>query len=669
MRLNLITILFYLAFNVGAQQISIIPVGKLSSSLDRVTSIAFSSDSEQMIAGDRKGNFQFWDLKELRPVASNRVGDEIIFVSFLKDDAEFLIVDENGGLNFFDASSYQKLRTVELKDKPVLVSIDPERQFISYVNDDEELKVFSLRAQMQQAQIRVGDRVDKPIYLGYDRFGQQLAVMGQDGTALMCNPVNQKVLREVRLRSDEYAGSSSVMHAGASNKGSDLFVTGVQEVFVPKGGIQGGQPERRNSIIAYDWDSSNEVKRIRVNDRVDDIVLGPGPSHIAYYTEKRFRLTLVNLDQGATASEVTLDEFPETIEISTDDSYLAAGDKNGTIHLFELQRNSAPQIKITKPTLKRNIAEAIVQQSTIEMQGVLSDGAKIKTVTVNGKEAEILPNGKFSAHVGLLPGKNKIRVLAEDYQSNSTFKDFYITRNPEISVDQAATTVDYSSQKRVALVIGNAAYAGTGALNNTVNDAKSMATTLETLGFEVTSVLDGSYEDMKRAIYKYGSSIRDVDVSIFFYAGHGLEIEGVNYLVPVDSEIASPLDVKLKSIPLTGVLRTIEYANEDGLNMIILDACRNNPFPTGKRGGAGLAKETPPSGTLIAYATGPGNVASDGEGENGLYTGELIKQMTKPQRIEDVFMRTRNSVEEISDGTQQPWEEARLKGIFYLKYE
>ncbi len=669
MRVILSIASLFMALLASAQQISIIPVGKLSSSLDRVTSIAFSSDAELMIAGDRKGNFQFWDLNELRSVASNKVGDEIIFISFLKDDEEFLVVDEAGTLSFFNASTYQKSRSVKLGDDPKLVSIDPEKQFISYVNDDDELKVYSLRAQMQQAQIRIGDRVNKPIYLGYDRFGQQLAVMGQDGTALMCNPVNQKVLREVKLRSDEYAGSSSVMHAGASNKGSDLFVTGVQEVFVPKGGIQGGQPERRNSIIAYDWDSSNEVKRIRVNDRVDDIVLGPGPSHIAYYTEKRFRITLVNLDQGATASEVTLDEFPETIEISSDDSYLAAGDKNGTIHLFELQRNSAPQIKITKPALKRNLAEAIVQESTIEMEGVLSDGAKIKSVTVNGKDAEILPNGKFNAQVDLLPGKNKIRVLAQDYQSNTAFKDFYITRNPEVITNQSSGSVDYSSQKRVALVIGNAAYSGAGALNNTVNDAKSMASTLESLGFEVTSVIDGSYEDIKRAIYKYGTSIRDVDVSIFFYAGHGLEIEGVNYLVPVDSEIASPLDVKLKSIPLTGVLRTIEYANEDGLNMIILDACRNNPFPTGKRGGAGLAKETPPSGTLIAYATGPGNVASDGEGENGLYTGELIKQMKQPQRIEDVFMRTRNSVEELSGGSQQPWEEARLKGIFYLKYE
>jgi uncharacterized caspase-like protein len=115
------------------------------------------------------------------------------------------------------------------------------------------------------------------------------------------------------------------------------------------------------------------------------------------------------------------------------------------------------------------------------------------------------------------------------------------------------------------------------------------------------------------------------------------------------------------------VLRTVEATNHEGLNMIILDACRNNPFPTGKRGGAGLAKVNAPSGMIIAYATDPGSVASDGAGAHGLYTGELIKQMKVSQRIEDVFMNTRNHVEDLSKGAQRPWEEARLKGIFYLR--
>jgi uncharacterized caspase-like protein len=194
-----------------------------------------------------------------------------------------------------------------------------------------------------------------------------------------------------------------------------------------------------------------------------------------------------------------------------------------------------------------------------------------------------------------------------------------------------------------------------------------MAETLKSLGFDVMVVENGSYESKKNAIYDYGDRIQDDDVSLFFYAGHGLEVDGTNYLVPVDADIQSHLDIKQKCIPLTGVSNTMEFANDEGLNMIILDACRNNPFPAGKRGGAGLARVNAPSGTLIAYATDPGSVASDGDGVNGLYTGELIKQLKVSQRIEDIFMNTRNNVEKLSQGNQRPWEEARLKGVFYLK--
>ncbi len=665
----LLLLCLFVGLRVQAQQINIIPVGKLNSSLDKVTSIGFSSKSELMLAGDRKGNVQLWNLGDLAPKGTSKVKANVLLTEFLNDDQEILVVDGSGQLSIFSAENLTLKRQMSLDDTPLKVSIDPERQYISYINKEDKLKVFKLSANMLQTSIDLSSRLKEALYIGYDRFGQQIALMADDGTTLTCNPNTQKVLREVKLRSDEFHGSSSVMHAAASNKGSDLFVTAVQEVFIPKGGIQGGQPERRNSIIAYDWDSSNEIKRIRVNNRVDQIVLGPGPTHIAYFTEKRFEVTLVDIDKGAEVSSVTLDEFPEVIQISEDDGYLAAGDKKGTIHLYSLERNSAPEIKITKPSLNRNYGESIIEKSNIELEGVLSEGAKIKKISINGQSADILPNGKFSADVGLIPGKNKIRVIAEDYQSNTIYKDIYVTRNPELEDVREHAERNNTEQKRVALVIGNADYEGAGALKNTLNDAKSMTATLKELGFEVTSVFDGTYEDMKNAVYEFGDKIRDIDVSLFFYAGHGLEIEGVNYLVPIDAQINSPLDVKQKTIPLTGVLRTIEYANEDGLNMIILDACRNNPFPTGKRGGAGLAKSTPPGGTIIAYSTAPGKVASDGDGENGLYTGELIKQMKQPQRIEDVFMRTRNSVEEISDGAQQPWEEARLKGIFYLNID
>ncbi|MEQ9404932.1 MAG: caspase family protein [Cyclobacteriaceae bacterium] len=668
MRLLILIALFCHIHFSQAQKISISPVGRLESDLSKISSIAFSSDSEMMVASDQKGKFQVWDLNASKIVTTGNLSAGIVFVDFLRKDEEILVVDKNGNLLFADTKDYQNIRKIKLDDIPVLVTTDPEKQFLSYVNKDGVLKIFNLKAQMLQASIDINNRIQNAMYLGYDRFGQQLAVMGLNGNTIICNPVNQKVIRETVFRSDEFSGSASVMHAGASNKGSDLFVTGVQEVFIPKGGVQDGQPERRNSIVAYDWDSSQEVKKIRVNNRVDRIVLGPGPSQIVCYTEKRFELSLIDLTRGELSSQVTLSEFPEAIQISDDDNYLASGDKKGTIHLFELLPNSAPQIKIIKPSLNRGYSETLINNGTADIEGVLSDGSKVKKVTINGIESEILQNGKFKSSVELIPGKNRVRVLAEDYQSNTSFKDFYITREVDFSSAKPKSS-NYNTQKRVALVIGNADYSEAAALNNTVNDANAISSTLKELGFEVNTVLNGTYEDIKRAIYKYGSDIQDVDVSIFFYAGHGLEIDGINYLVPVDAEINSALDVKLNTVPLTGVINTVRYANDDGLNMLILDACRNNPFPTGKRGGAGLAKESAPSGTLIAYSTSPGNVASDGTGENGLYTGELVKQLKVPQRIEDVFMQTRNRVEEISNGTQRPWEEARLRGIFYLKYE
>ena len=217
------TLLALLCANVlWSQQIFIAPVAKLNSVLDRVTALAFSSDGEQMVAGDRKGNFQIWDTYELKAIGSGKVSDEVLFIDFLRDDDQFIVIDAKGNVTFFIASSSQKVQALKLDTDPKLVTIDPEKHYVSYIGKDGTLRIFSLRAQMQQARIDISNRVSKPVYIGYDRFGQQLAVMGSDGTTLICNPANQKILREVVLRSDEFSGSSSVMHAGASNKGSDL---------------------------------------------------------------------------------------------------------------------------------------------------------------------------------------------------------------------------------------------------------------------------------------------------------------------------------------------------------------------------------------------------------------------------------------------------------------
>jgi len=221
-------------------------------------------------------------------------------------------------------------------------------------------------------------------------------------------------------------------------------------------------------------------------------------------------------------------------------------------------------------------------------------------------------------------------------------------------------------ERRVALVIGNSSYA-TAPLRNPVNDARDMARELSRLGFEVIHHEDLSNNAMKRAIRDFGQKIRGGGVGLFYYAGHAVQVKGVNYLVPVNAEVDSEEEVEYESVDVGFVLAQMENAG-NGTNIVILDACRNNPFARKFRSAQrGLASVDAPSGTLIAYSTAPGSVASDGDNRNGLYTEELLRNITIPGLdIEDVFKRVRLRVREKTGGRQTPWESSSLTGDFYF---
>lgn len=222
-----------------------------------------------------------------------------------------------------------------------------------------------------------------------------------------------------------------------------------------------------------------------------------------------------------------------------------------------------------------------------------------------------------------------------------------------------------SAEKRVALVIGNAAYPGAGALNNPANDAIDIATKLKKLGFDVIVRTDMRQKEMLRSLTEFGDKVQSGTEALFFYAGHGMQVRGRNYLIPIDAEIRSEASVSSEAVDVDQLLDKLAPAR---LSMVILDACRNNPFERRFRGGGqGLAQINAPTGTLIAYATAPGQVASDGEGRNGLYTSELLSAMDVPGiRIEDVFKRVRANVVKKSGEAQTPWESSSLTGDFYF---
>jgi len=220
------------------------------------------------------------------------------------------------------------------------------------------------------------------------------------------------------------------------------------------------------------------------------------------------------------------------------------------------------------------------------------------------------------------------------------------------------------AERRVALVIGNAAYANSP-LRNPVNDARAMARTVRELGFDVIVRENTTEKEMNRAINEFGDRLVNGGVGFFFYAGHGVQMSGRNFLIPIGADIRSEGDVDVESVDVNRVLARMEAAR-NRLNIVVLDACRDNPFGRGFRSvGRGLVSIDAPSGTLIAYATAPGRLARDGDGPNGLYTGELLRAMREPGlRLEDVFKRVRSSVRQRTNGEQIPWEASSIEGDF-----
>ena len=239
-------------------------------------------------------------------------------------------------------------------------------------------------------------------------------------------------------------------------------------------------------------------------------------------------------------------------------------------------------------------------------------------------------------------------------------------QDPNRQLVQTSST-NTNTSRRVALVIGNGAYTNAPPLKNPPNDARDMAANLKTLGFDVSSGVNVSQREMKRLIREFGQKLKAGGNGLFYYAGHGVQARGHNYIIPVDADIQSEADVEDSGVDVGLVLNYMDDA-QNGLNIVILDACRNNPFSRSFRSASeGLAQVDAPTGTLIAYATAPGRVAADGVGANGLYTSELLKAMRVPGlTATDMFMQVRAEVMKRTGNKQVPWEASSLVGSFYF---
>jgi tetratricopeptide (TPR) repeat protein len=229
-----------------------------------------------------------------------------------------------------------------------------------------------------------------------------------------------------------------------------------------------------------------------------------------------------------------------------------------------------------------------------------------------------------------------------------------------------------SAGVRLALLLGNAKYEAVPALDNPSNDAADLAQALRNVGFEVIEQRDATRDVMAKAVHDFAERLRGADTALFFYAGHGLQMNGENYLLPVDAKIESAADVRFNTINLSDIQQEMEGTGR--ANIIILDACRNNPFADKlAHGGRGVTTrglgriDASGEGSLIVYSTQPNNVALDGAGRNSPFTAALLKHVATPGlEVRQMISKVRGDVLDATDHRQTPWDSSSLVGDVYL---
>ncbi len=237
------------------------------------------------------------------------------------------------------------------------------------------------------------------------------------------------------------------------------------------------------------------------------------------------------------------------------------------------------------------------------------------------------------------------------------------------NADRGIQVILQPTGSRIALIIGNSEYQ-TAPLKNPAHDAKDIGAVLGKRGFDVILKLNADKRTMEEAIQTFGKKLGKGGVGLFYYAGHGMQVGGRNYLIPTGSKIETESDVKYEGVDAGRVLGKMEDAGND-LNIVILDACRNNPFARSFRSSEkGLARMDAPKGSLVAYATSPGATAADGDGRNGVYTKHLIKNIQKSDlTIEEILKQVRIAVIAETGNSQVPWESSSLVGNFFFNIQ
>ena len=359
-------------------------------------------------------------------------------------------------------------------------------------------------------------------------------------------------------------------------------------------------------------------------------------------------------------------------------SKLTFSDSRGKSYIYDITNTGATaDISWLSPlssTSETNRKDLLIQACICSESQIISVSVVVNEQLTRGVSAVVNDGCDYTINqtIALIQGMNTVKIVVENKAGQSVSDIRYVNYEPSINPNPNSypvSEVTPTNTKRLALVMGNAAYQ-TSPLANPVNDATDMSARLKKLGFDVFLQINRTKEQMDRAIDEFGQRAKGYDVALFFYAGHAIQYNGKNYLMPVNVDLQQERDIEFDCTSIDRALARMEDANTR-LKIILLDACRNNPFERSWRGigGNGLSFMDAPAGTFIAYSTAPNTVALDGKGRNSPYVTELLKNLSiKHLKIEDLFKQVREAVMKKTDGKQVPWDQSSITGEFYFNY-
>lgn len=393
--------------------------------------------------------------------------------------------------------------------------------------------------------------------------------------------------------------------------------------------------------------------------------------HLAYSYRGR-----ANQKLGKSAEAKTDFENAKAIELANNSTgskkFVGADTKPVTNPNPPDQDRVPPVITLTAPVASRGLTvEHVVSTSSVLVVGTVTDDRGKVLLTLNNQPVSLSAGGRFEVPVSLQDGSNPIRLHARDAQNNEATQLLTVQKQAATPTEPKPTP---TNESRLALVIGNTAYESITRLGNQpLNDADDMAQVLKRLGFTVITLKDLNRRGLEENISDFTQKLKTYDVGLFFYAGHGLGVDGTNYVLPTDfPKAATKVDFKYSCVAVDWIQdKMAEAGKVNKTNIVIIDACRNNGGLRGVRGDVGesdtwLPPSKIPTGMITCYAASQGEQASNGDKRNGLYTSLLLKHIETPQLlIQQVFQRVRTELLQV--GGQQPEEHVKLNKDFYFK--